>query len=131
LLSDLLAPVETVATRLGHLRSQGHEVVVIRILDPAEVDFQFQEESLFYDMETGRELYVDPQAARRQYQDRFAAHARELVRACSDLGLDYYDLTTDRPLDLALFDLMNSRMRRGRRFARRRNVPRRPATGGR
>lgn len=131
LLSDLLAPVETIATRLGHLRSQGHEVVVIRILDPAEINFQFQDESLFYDLESGRELYVDPQAVRRQYQERFAEHARELARACSDLGIDFYDLTTDRPFDLALFDLMNSRMRRGRKFARRRNAPRRGSTGGR
>jgi len=131
LLSDLLAPIDTIATRLGHLRSQGHEVVVIRILDPAEVDFQFQDESLFYDLETGRELYVDPQAVRRQYQERFAEHARELVSACSDLGIDYYDLATDRPFDLALFDLMNSRMRRGRKFASRRNAPRRGAAGGR
>src|SRR5258708_22864944 len=32
LLSDLLAPIDTISTKLGHLRSQGHEVVVIRIL---------------------------------------------------------------------------------------------------
>ncbi|MBI3865735.1 MAG: DUF58 domain-containing protein, partial [Planctomycetia bacterium] len=51
MLSDLLAPVETIETRLGHLRSQGHEVVVLRVLDPAEVDFEFREESLFFDLE--------------------------------------------------------------------------------
>ena len=67
-----------------------------------------------------------------QYSSRGSIDdARELVRACSDLGIDYYDLTTDRPLDLALFDLMNSRMRRGRKFARRRAAPRRGSPGGR
>jgi uncharacterized protein (DUF58 family) len=130
LLSDLLAPVETIETRLGHLRSQGHEVVVLRILDPAEVDFEFREESLFFDLETGRELYVDPLAVRQHYRERFAEHARAMTRVFSELGLDYYELTTDRPLENALFDLLNARMRRGRQFARRRS-PAHRASGGR
>lgn len=122
LLSDLLAPVESLETKLGYLRSQGHEVVVIRVLDPAEVSFTFQDEAMFFDLESGRELYVDPQAARAEYQRRFRDHATDLSRACSSLGVDLYDLTTDQPLDLALFDLINSRIRRGRIVARRRRV---------
>ena len=119
LLSDLLAPVEAIETRLGYLRSQGHEVVVIRTLDPAEVSFPFQEAALFYDVETGRDLYVDPEAARQQYQKRFAEHAQGIARACAKLGVDLHDLTSDRPLELALFDFLSGRMRRGRQVARR------------
>lgn len=122
LLSDLLAPVETIETKLGYLRSQGHEVVVIRVLDPVEVSFQFPEESLFLDLESGRELYVDPQAVRASYQERFAFHAKALARVCSGLGIDVYELTTDQSLDLALFDLLNSRMRRGRTVSRHRKM---------
>ena len=122
LLSDLLTPLETLETKLGYLRSQGHEVVVIRILDPAEVSFEFQDESLFYDLESGRELYVDPNAARASYQQRFGEHRQALVRTCNNLGMDFYELTTDQPLDMALFDLLNSRMRRGRQVARQRRV---------
>jgi uncharacterized protein (DUF58 family) len=119
LLSDLLAPVESLEAKLGYLRSQGHEVVVIRVLDPAEVHFTFQDEAMFFDLESGRELYVDPQAMRANYQQRFAEHAQDLSRACCSLGIDMYDLTTDQPLELALFDLLNSRMRRGRQTIRR------------
>lgn len=122
LLSDFLAPVESLETKLGYLRSQGHEVVVIRVLDPAEVSFAFQDEAMFFDLESGRELYVDPIAMRANYQERFREHAQGLSRACSSLGIDVYDLTTDQPLELALFDLLNSRMRRGRQVSRRRRV---------
>jgi uncharacterized protein (DUF58 family) len=131
LLSDLLSPIDVLETKLGYLRSQGHEVVIIRTLDPVELTFQFQEESLFYDMETGRELYVDPQAVRAGYQQRFAAHARELKRVCDSLGMDYYELTTDQPLDFALFDLLNARLRRGRTVSRRPGAKRSSAAGGR
>ena len=52
-----------------------------------------------------------------------------MSRVCSDLGLDYYELRTDRPVENALFDLLGARMRRGRQFARRRTPARR--AGGR
>src|SRR5438094_8620358 len=41
LISDLLAPTELLRARLGYLRSQGHEVVLLRVLDPAELEFSF------------------------------------------------------------------------------------------
>jgi uncharacterized protein (DUF58 family) len=132
LLSDLLAPIETLEKQLGYLRSQGHEVVVLRVLDPAEVEFPFQQAAMFHDVETGRELYVDPELVRERYRQKFAAHAQVLKTTCQRLGVNLYDLATDRPLELALFDLLNSRMKRGRQVARRQTLARRTsATGGR
>jgi uncharacterized protein (DUF58 family) len=119
LISDLLAPTDALKTRLGYLRSRGHDVVVLRILDPAEVDFQFATPAMFHDVESGRELYIDPASARAEYLRRFAAHAAEVERACVDLGVEYESITTDRPLELVLFDLLKARMRRGRRPGRR------------
>jgi uncharacterized protein (DUF58 family) len=131
LLSDLLAPLEAIETRLGYLRSRGHEVVVMRVLDPAEVDFPFQEAALFHDVESGRELYVDPQLARDRYRQRFTEHAAGLATSCNKLGIDLSELRTDRPLELALFDFLSTRLKRGRQVARRQTVPRRAAGGGR
>ena len=119
LISDLLAPSDVLRPKLGYLRSRGHDVVVLRVLDPAEVDFEFAAPSMFHDLETGRQLYIDPAAARAEYQRRFTAHAAELNRACIELGIDFAECTIDRPLELALFDLLRARMRRGRRGARR------------
>jgi uncharacterized protein (DUF58 family) len=119
LLSDLLAPLERLETHLGYLRSQGHEVAVLRTLDPAELDFPFRDAAMFHDVESGRELYVDPELVRQQYRQKFAAHAEGLRTICQRLGVDLYDLSTAQPLEHALFDLLNSRMRRGRQVSRR------------
>lgn len=119
LLSDLLSPTTMLESRLGYLRSQGHEVVILRVLDPAETTFPFEEATMFQDVETGRELYIDPAAARSRYQERFQAHAQSLREICNRLGIDLYDLPTDQPLEMALFDLLNSRMRRGKQVSRR------------
>lgn len=118
LLSDLLAPADSLERELGYLRTQGHEVAVLRILDPAEIDFPFAEAAMFLDVETGRELYIDPELARQQYRSRFAAHAAQLKEMCQRLGVDLYDLPTNQPLEQALFDLLHARMRRGRMVAR-------------
>jgi uncharacterized protein (DUF58 family) len=104
---------------LNFLRSRGHDVVVLRVLDPAEIEFDFADPRMFRDLETGRQLYIDPAAARAEYRRRFDEHAAELNRSCVDLGIDAADCRTDRPLELALFDLIRARMRRGRRAARR------------
>lgn len=118
LISDLLAPVEALEKQLGYVRSRGHEVVVLRVLDPAEVDFSFDKAALFNDLETGRDLFVDPQLVREGYVRKFQAHREALTQACTRLGVDVYDMQTDQPLELALFDLLSARLRRGRTIAR-------------
>jgi uncharacterized protein (DUF58 family) len=118
LISDLLAPVNTLKTQLGYLRSQGHEVVVLRVLDPAEVEFAFDKAATFVDLETGRDLYVDPAAVRATYQANFAKHADAVTRACQELGVDFYQLTTSQPMEVALSDFLRSRGRTGGRGVR-------------
>lgn len=119
LLSDVLAPVEAVKTRMGYLRSQGHDVILLRVLDTAEIEFEFSKESLFEDLETGRQLYVDPKSIRASYLQKFEAHSAELRRACDGLGVDLVNLRTDQPLELALFDFLSARARRGKFVERR------------
>jgi uncharacterized protein (DUF58 family) len=119
LISDLLAPWDALETQLGTLRSRGHEVVVVRVLDPAEATFHFDDAVLFEDLESGRQLYVDPQAVRQTYLERFGEHTAAIKTVCSSLGIEYYSITTDQPLELALFDFLNARLHRGRHVARR------------
>lgn len=116
--SDLLVPADAVKTAIGHLRASGHEVLVMRILDPKEVDFSFSESTRFRDLETGREYFVDPAQAASLYRSRFQAHAQQLRQACIGVGADFEQVTTDRPLELVLFDILRLRMSRGKTAAR-------------
>jgi uncharacterized protein (DUF58 family) len=118
LISDLLAPTDTLRTQLGFLRSRGHDVIVLRILDPAEARFTFSTPSMFLDVESERELYVDPDATRAEYLRRFEAHAAEISQACVDLGIEYRSIVTDQALENVLFDLVRARMRRHSRPGR-------------
>ena len=118
LISDLLADITTLQDNLGYLRSRGHDVLVLRVLDPSEVDFPFSEPRMIRDLETGKDVYVDPQQARAAYQERFEAHEAEIRQICDKLGVDFSRMQTDQPLDSALFDLIRGQMRRGGRIRR-------------
>ena len=119
LISDLLAPHDALHAQLGYLRARGHDVAVLRVLDPAELEFSFRDPLTFHDMESGRRMYVDPGDARRQYLERFQAHQAELEQACRDLGVDFVVCPSDRPLELALFDLVRLRSQQSHLTARR------------
>ena len=109
LLSDLLAPIEALERNLGRLGACGHEIVLFHILDPAELNFTFDHATVFQDMESGRDLYIDPPSARRDYLERLRAHTTAARGICEKLGISYHSLATDRPLELALFDFLRAR----------------------
>lgn len=109
--SDFLTDVDALQSRLGYLRAGGNEVAVFQVLDPTEVSFEFNEPALFLDAETGREVYVDPKQAREKYQARLNEHLARVEQICQQLGIHISRLTTDQPLELALLDFLEIRMR--------------------
>jgi len=118
LISDLLTPLDSLQSRLGYLRSQGHEVVLLQVLDPKELEFDFDRPATFVDMETEKDLYIDPHVARAQYKAKFGTHAAQLVKIAGDLGISLHTFSTAQPMELALFDFLQERMHAGRKVMR-------------
>ena len=119
LISDLLAPLDTLEKDLTTLAACGHEIVVFHVLDPAELTFNFGPAVTFKDVESGREIYVDTAAARAGYLEKLRAHNTAVEAACKKLGVGYRLLASDQPLELALFDFLRERMTRGKLVKRR------------
>jgi uncharacterized protein (DUF58 family) len=119
LLSDLLVPVESLQQPLARLAAAGHEIVVFQLLDPNELNFAFDRALLFRDLESQKDFYIDPDTARSEYQRRLESHRAAVERLCRNLGLAFYRVATDRPMDLALLDFLRGRARRGRMVRRR------------
>jgi uncharacterized protein (DUF58 family) len=119
LMSDLLTPLDELETNLGRLASAGHEVVLFQILDPNELAFQFDRPVLFQDLESGRDVYVDPVALRADYQARMSAHCRQAEAICRKLGAAFHRVVTDQPLEIALVEFLRARSRRNKLIRRR------------
>ena len=119
LISDLLAPAETLTASLSLLTAARHEVIVLQVLDPAELTFDFAEPARFLDVETGRDMFIDPALARKNYRAQFDAHLAAIRATCQQLGITHLQLSTTQPLELALFDFLKARSARGKLIRRR------------
>jgi len=109
--SDLYEEPEAVAEAIRPLRFRGHDVIVFHLLDPAEREFPFEEESSFEDIESGERLPVVPEALRAEYQALVQAHIDALGRLFVDSRIDYALFDTSVPLDFALFRYLSARER--------------------
>jgi uncharacterized protein (DUF58 family) len=119
LISDLLAPVDELERNLGRLTAAGHELVIFQVLDPNELAFDFNRAMLFQDVESQKDIYLDPETVRAEYQRRFQAHSEGVEAICRKLGFAFHRVVTNEPMDIALFNFLQSRNRRGKRVNRR------------
>jgi uncharacterized protein (DUF58 family) len=119
LISDLLAPLQELEQNLGRLAAAGHEMVIFQVLDPNELTFDFAHPVLLQEMESGRELFINPAAARGEYRRKFQAHQSDVQAISRKLGIACHTLLTTQPLELALLEFLRSRSRRGKRVHRR------------
>jgi len=67
LISDLLDDPEGVLRGLKQLRSRQNDVIVFHLLDKDELEFPFEEPTIFKDLEEDIKLLADPHAIRPAY----------------------------------------------------------------
>jgi uncharacterized protein (DUF58 family) len=114
LVSDFLAPLDQLEASLTTLAICGHELLVFHLVDPAEASLSYTSPLLFEDLETERTLFVDPEVARAGYRARFTAHLEAVRRSCERQGVAHHLLSTDEPLELALFAFLKTRQHRAK-----------------
>ncbi len=98
------------------LLAQRHEVVALRIVDPAEVELPNAGVMVMEDSETGEQLYVD--TSDPAFRQRFAEAAErreETVQACARRAqLDLHSISTDDDLVRSIIQVAQARKQRRR-----------------
>lgn len=110
ILSDLFDDVASMMAGLKHFRHRRHEVILFHVLDAAELDFPFQETTLFKGLEELPEILTEPRALRKAYLREFEAYLRDLKKGCRLHHMDYILLRTDQRLDIALSSFLARRL---------------------
>jgi len=118
LISDLFAPIDELEQQLGRLSAAGHDLVVFQVLDPNELALDFPGAMLFQDVESRKEIYLDPAMVRSEYQAKLQRHGGAVADLCHQLGFAFHRVVTSESLELALHDFLRQRNRRGRRVRR-------------
>jgi uncharacterized protein (DUF58 family) len=110
-LSDFFEELSSLAAGLKHFRHRQHDVVLLHVLDPAELEFPFRGPTEFKGLESLPEVAADPQVIRRAYLRELNAFRESLENECRRQRIDYFLLRTDQPLDAALTQVLASRKR--------------------
>ena len=74
---------------------------------------------LFQDVESQKDIYLDPETVRAEYQRRLQSHGEGVENICRKLGFAFHRVVTNEPMDVALFNFLQSRNRRGKLIRRR------------
>lgn len=111
LISDLIDEPEATVRAIRLLAGHRHDVLVFHLVDAAERTFSFTSPGLFYDLETGAELEVDPATMRRDYVAAHAAQCDFYRRELTGYNIDYQVLDTSQPYDRALSAYLHRRER--------------------
>lgn len=110
-LSDFYDEPEAVTEALQHLRFKGNDVIVFQVMDKNELDFDFVEPVLLEDSETEEQIHVLPDVLGDGYRETMRKHLEAVKESCTSNKIDYELLTTDKPLDHALFSFLGKRAR--------------------
>jgi len=103
IISDLFDDLKDILSGLSHFRHKKHEVLVFQVLDPDEISFPFRNWTMFNSLERdGHRLLTEPQRVRAAYLRSFARFAGEVRRNCRQKRIDYEQLNTAIPFDVAL-----------------------------
>jgi uncharacterized protein (DUF58 family) len=111
LISDFYDEPDAILDAIKPLRFLGNDLVVFHVLDPQEINFDYDEASAFEDLESREQIPVVPQSFRQQYRALVQEHIESLRSKFSEQRIDYALLNTSEPLDRALFSYLSSRER--------------------
>ena len=101
-ISDLFVDRAGLFKGLKLLRTRGHDVMVMHVMDDEELDFNYAGTTRFEGMEESGDLVCDPRSLREGYIQAVTAFVEDLRRSCARQTIDFQTIRTSQHLDAAL-----------------------------
>jgi len=111
--SDLLDLEPGALTPLSHLVARGHEVVVLHVLDPAELHLEARAPALFLGLEGESSVEADPAAVAEAYREEVEAFLTSCRERVTSAGGRYFLVSTGTPAEETLARVLARRRGRG------------------
>jgi uncharacterized protein (DUF58 family) len=110
LISDLLLDRTLALKALRYLRHRGHQVIVIHVMDPAELALRGPAEARFEDPETHAAVVVRPKDWAGAFRDTVEHAIAGWRLDCRRRGIAYHPVRTDTPFGTVLRQVTDGRM---------------------
>ena len=101
-ISEFFDDEQEVIEGIQHLRFNGHEVIVMQVLDPHEIDFPFSGMIEFDGLENIPRIQTRPSQIKKSYPREFEAFRERRRTACERHQCHFVDVRTDHSLDEVL-----------------------------
>ena len=101
-ISDFLQEPSKLINGLQRLNHDGHNLILLHVLDGGERHPGFAGIAELRELETGKRLVVDMDDIRVRYEHAVDHHIETLRRACADAFGDFHLLDTREPVEAAL-----------------------------
>ena len=111
IISDLYEEPDDIVAAVNTLRGRGNDLMVLHVLDPAELEFPYEESASFVDLESGERMPIIPDYLRQEYRALVAEHVTTLARRLGGQSVDYALFDTAQPMDKALFRYLGARQK--------------------
>lgn len=109
-LSDFMDDPKAIIKKISHLRFRGSDVIALQIVEPSEMDLDFNSVTRFHDLESGDIQAIDPQLLRRAYRDAFAEHTLALKESCQRYGFQHAELKVEDSFEVPVLEYLRWRM---------------------
>ena len=109
LISDLVDSHEDIMNGLKHFRYKGHEVIIFHILDPREIDLNFNESVKFIDLESDESITTDPRQVKAAYQKEIKDLIASYKNQCRKNKIDFINISTSDSLENSLINYLIKR----------------------
>jgi len=111
ILSDCFGDVPELMKALAHFRHAHHEIIILQIWDPDELEFPFKQWVRFDSLESEADKrLIDPVQLRETYMENLTRFRKELKDGCSRHRIDLVPVTTDKPYAEVLANYLARRM---------------------
>jgi uncharacterized protein (DUF58 family) len=108
-LSDFFDDIESIQKGLRHLRYRKHEIMAFQVLDPMEIEFPFEDVTLFKGLEEQGQLLTEPQSLRAGYLAELSTFTEKLKKMCRGMHIDFTRMNSSEPLDVSLSGFLATR----------------------
>jgi uncharacterized protein (DUF58 family) len=116
IVSDFFDSIEHVTRAIEQLRHERHEVILMQVLAPEELEFPFTRPTQFRNLELGsHRILVDPYRLRSVYLEQFQQFRKDLRKVCDNARVDLVTFTTNEPYHQALGTYLALRSHRKRK----------------
>ena len=109
IVSDLLQDPARVGRGIRHLYHDGHNIMVLHVLDRGEMRLSLGGVAELRELETGRRLVIELDEVREAYGEAVGRYLTELRATCAECLADYHLMDTRVPIEEAFSALQGRR----------------------